>query len=157
MCCPNWTQAYSHIIGYIPGPIGSLFAIAPTHFLEWQLCHPVVKCLFYLCRRCYQFVYFGDIKKNIIIIDNLFWQLTKWHVVLYKSCPCFWIWIAKIDIFILRQQIPFWWDQSKVWGKIFKKSKFFCLKTRDIHYGKTHTDKVSLKSRTDLEQLKNRA
>ena len=40
MCCPNWTQACIHIISYIPGPIGSLFAIAPTHFLEWQFCHP---------------------------------------------------------------------------------------------------------------------
>ena len=30
-CCPNWTQACSHTVVYIPGPIGSLFAIAPTH------------------------------------------------------------------------------------------------------------------------------
>ena len=36
MCCPNWTQAFSHIIGYISGPIGILFAIAPTHILEWH-------------------------------------------------------------------------------------------------------------------------
>ena len=36
MCCPNWTQACSHIIGYIPGPIGSLLAIAPTHFLVFN-------------------------------------------------------------------------------------------------------------------------
>ena len=36
-CCPNWTQACSHMIDYIPGPIGSLFAIAPTHILEWQI------------------------------------------------------------------------------------------------------------------------
>ena len=35
-CCPNWTQACSHIIGYILGPIGSLFAIAPNIFLEWR-------------------------------------------------------------------------------------------------------------------------
>ena len=39
-CCFNWTKAFSHIIGYIPGPNGSLFAIAPTHILEWQFCHP---------------------------------------------------------------------------------------------------------------------
>ena len=39
-CCPKWTQACSHIIGYIPGPIGSLFAVAPTHILEWQFCYP---------------------------------------------------------------------------------------------------------------------
>ena len=37
MCCLYWTQACSPIIGYIPGPIGSLFAIAPKHFLEWQI------------------------------------------------------------------------------------------------------------------------
>ena len=41
--CPNWTQACSHILGYIPGPIGSLFAIAPTHILEWQFCHPFMR------------------------------------------------------------------------------------------------------------------
>ena len=35
-CCHYWTQACSHIIGYIPG----LFAIAPTHILEWQFYHP---------------------------------------------------------------------------------------------------------------------
>ena len=27
-CCPNWAQVRSHILGYIPGPIGILFAIA---------------------------------------------------------------------------------------------------------------------------------
>ena len=39
-CCPNWTQACNHIIGYIPGSIGSLFSIAPTQILEWHFCHP---------------------------------------------------------------------------------------------------------------------
>ena len=39
-CCPNRSQACSHIIGYIPGLIGILFAIALTLFLEWQFCHP---------------------------------------------------------------------------------------------------------------------
>ena len=36
-CCPNWTQACSHIICKIPGPFGSLFAIALTHYLEWLI------------------------------------------------------------------------------------------------------------------------
>ena len=30
-CCPNWSQACSPIVGLVPGPIGTLFAIAPTH------------------------------------------------------------------------------------------------------------------------------
>ena len=30
------------IIGYIPGPNGILFAIAPTHIIEWQFCHPIM-------------------------------------------------------------------------------------------------------------------
>ena len=38
----HWTQAWS-IIGNIPGPIGSLFAIAPTHILEWQFCRPFMR------------------------------------------------------------------------------------------------------------------
>ena len=29
-----------HVIGYIPGPFGLLFAIALTHILEWHFCHP---------------------------------------------------------------------------------------------------------------------
>ena len=33
-CGPNWTQVCSHIIGYIPVPIGLLFSIAPTH--DWD-------------------------------------------------------------------------------------------------------------------------
>ena len=33
---PTGPQACSHIIGYIPSPIGSLLAIAPTHILEWH-------------------------------------------------------------------------------------------------------------------------
>ena len=32
-CGPNWTRVCSHIIGYIPVPVGLLFAIAPTH--DW--------------------------------------------------------------------------------------------------------------------------
>ena len=35
-CGPSWTQACSHVICYIPGPFGLLFAIAPTHILEWH-------------------------------------------------------------------------------------------------------------------------
>ena len=34
MCGPNWTQVCSHRIGYIPVPIGLLFAKAPTH--DWN-------------------------------------------------------------------------------------------------------------------------
>ena len=50
MCCPKWSQACNHIIGYVPGPIGSLFAIAPTHPLEWQFCHPFMSppCQFFI-------------------------------------------------------------------------------------------------------------
>ena len=33
-CGTSWTQVCSHIIGYIPVPIGLLFAIAPTH--DWN-------------------------------------------------------------------------------------------------------------------------
>ena len=33
-CGPNLTQFCSHRIGYIPVPIGLLFAIAPTH--DWN-------------------------------------------------------------------------------------------------------------------------
>ena len=51
-CCPNWTQACNHIIGYIPGPIGSLFAIAPTQILEWHFCHPFMHLgILYLVER----------------------------------------------------------------------------------------------------------
>ena len=28
------------VVIYIPGPIDSLFAIAPTHILGWKFCHP---------------------------------------------------------------------------------------------------------------------
>ena len=33
-CGPNGTQVCSHVIGYIPVPIGRLFAIAPAHDLN---------------------------------------------------------------------------------------------------------------------------
>ena len=42
MCCPNWSKVCTHILGYIPCPVGIFICYSSAHFLEWQFCHPVM-------------------------------------------------------------------------------------------------------------------
>ena len=41
ICCPNWTQACSHLIGYIPGTIGSLFFYSPNTYPGMAILPPI--------------------------------------------------------------------------------------------------------------------
>ena len=64
---PNRTQVCSHIIGYIPVPIGILFAIAPTHI-----------CLLGFHNCCDKdLLAFSEIW---LFFLQTFWQHWQWHL-----------------------------------------------------------------------------
>ena len=129
-CCPNWTQVCSHIdICYIPGPFGSLFAIAPTHYLEWQFCHPDMHFEHYSYRKETEPLY--TIYQGVYISLTLVW--TSFRILpvscfthIFTACIYFstlilplkfadqfgyliltWTSLAKIQIAIFRQKESF--------------------------------------------------
>ena len=73
----------SEYIGCIPGPIGSLFAIAPTHIIEWKFCRPIMHLDFYGCIE-----EVGTLTRNVpLLCQPSLTTKPSFCLPFHKTCP----------------------------------------------------------------------